>query len=195
MRPEIKVCGVNDTAFAAAAARAGVDYLGFIFAPSSPRFVTEAKAAEIVAALGGFGACRARKVGVFVSQGADEILGVMRRLGLDVVQLHRRATEADVAALRSAGFEVWTLAGGATGDGVLFDSSHGDGDSAFARGPYKSIVAGGIGEDNVGEAIALAPDVIDVNSSLETSPGVKSEALLARFLEKTRALLGAHGNV
>lgn len=195
MRPEIKVCGVNDPAFAAAAARAGVDYLGFIFAPSSPRFVTEEKAAEIVGALGGVAPCRVRKVGVFVSQGVDEILGVMRRVGLDVVQLHRRATEADVATLMSAGFEVWTLAGGAQGDGVLFDSSHGDGESAFARGLYKSIVAGGIGEENVGEAIALVPDVIDVNSSLETSPGVKSEALLMRFLEKARALFVAYGNV
>jgi phosphoribosylanthranilate isomerase len=195
MRPEIKVCGVCDPAFAVAAARAGVDYLGFIFAPSSPRFVTEGKAAEIVKALEGVASCRVRKVGVFVLQGADEILGVMRRVGLDVVQLHRRASEADVAALRAAGFEVWSLAGGAPGDGVLFDSSHGDGESAFARGQYKSIVAGGIGEENVGEALALKPDVIDVNSTLETAPGVKSEALLVRFLEKARALSGACGKV
>ena len=106
----------------------------------------------------------------------------MHRVGLDVVQLHRRAKEDEVAALKSAGFEVWTLAGGALGDGVLFDSSHGDGDTAFVRGPYKAILAGGIGKANIADAIALSPDVIDVNSSLETSPGVKSIALLRSFL-------------
>ena len=127
MRPEIKVCGVNDAAFAASAARAGVDYLGFIFEPSSPRAVTVEKAIECGKRLGDAASCRVRRVGVFVKQTTAEIVETMRMARLDVVQLHRRATEEEVAALRAAGFEVWTLAGGAPGDGVLFDSSHGDG--------------------------------------------------------------------
>ena len=180
MRPEIKVCGVNDPAFAAFAARAGVDYLGFIFEPSSPRAVTAEMAVLLAkeARRGG----DASLVGVFVRQSVAEIIDTMNRVGLDVVQLHRRAKGDEVAALRAAGFEVWTLAGGAPGDGVLFDSSHGDGDAAFVRGPYKAILAGGIGESNIADAIALSPDVIDVNSSLETSPGVKSIARLKSFL-------------
>ena len=184
MRPEIKVCGVNDPAFAAFAARSGVDYLGFIFEPSSPRAVTVEKAALLAkdAGRGKAGGGRPLLVGVFVKQSVAEIIDIMNRAGLDVVQLHRRANEDEVASLRSAGFEVWTLAGGARGDGVLFDSSHGDGDTAFARGPYKAILAGGIGEANVDDALALSPDVIDVNSSLETSPGVKSVELLRGFL-------------
>ena len=186
MRPEIKVCGVSDPAFAAFAAGAGVDYLGFIFEPSSPRAVTAETAASIVG--NGMGDARGgerngwRGVGVFVRQSVPEIVETMRRTRLEVVQLHRRAKSDEVAALRAAGFEVWTLAGGARGDGVLFDSSHGDGDTAFARGPYKAILAGGIGASNVASAIALAPDVIDVNSSLETSPGIKSIALLREFM-------------
>ena len=102
----------------------------------------------------------------------------------DVVQLHRRATGEDVAALKHAGYEVWTLAGGAEGDGVLFDSSHCDGDTAFRDGNYKSIVAGRIGVENIADALALKPDIIDVNSSLETAPGVKSAILLAAFLAR-----------
>ena len=182
MRPEIKVCGVNDAAFAASAARAGVDYLGFIFEPTSPRAVTVDKAIECGKRLGDAASCRVRRVGVFVKQSVAEIVATMRMARLDVVQLHRRATEEDLAALRTAGFEVWTLAGGAPGDGVLFDSSHGDGERCFRKGPYKAILAGGIGEANVAEALRLGPDVIDVNSSLETSPGVKSAAFLTRFL-------------
>ena len=110
----------------------------------------------------------------------------MRRVGLDVVQLHRRASSEDVAALKHAGYEVWTLAGGAEGDGVLFDSSHGDGDTAFRNGNYKSIIAGRIGVENIADALALKPDIIDVNSTLETAPGVKSTILLSAFLSEVR---------
>lgn len=181
---KIKICGINDAAFAAEAVRLGVDYLGFIFEPSSPRYVTVENAAEIVSSLDADLRGRVRLVGVFVKQDVAEIAAVMRRAGLDVVQLHRRASEEDVASLKAEGFEVWTLAGGAEGDGVLFDSSHGDGDTTFKDGNYKSIIAGRIGVENVADALALKPDIIDVNSSLETAPGVKSTILLAGFLTK-----------
>ena len=179
---KIKVCGTNDAVFAAEAVRLGVDYLGFIFEPSSPRYVTVEKASEIVSSLDASLRRRVRLVGVFVRETPDEITETMRRTGLDVVQLHRRATKEDVAALKATGYEVWTLAGGAEGDGVLFDSSHGDGDTAFRTGVFKSILAGRIGVENVANALALKPDIIDVNSSIETQPGVKSTILLAAFL-------------
>jgi len=181
---KIKICGTNDAVFAAEASRLGVDYLGFIFEPSSPRFVTPEKAVEIVSSLDASLRRRVRLVGVFVRETPAEIIATMRRVGLDVVQLHRRATGEDVAALKAAGYEVWTLAGGAEGDGVLFDSSHGDGDTAFRTGGFKSILAGRIGVENVANALALKPDIIDVNSSIETAPGVKSTILLAGFLAK-----------
>ncbi len=188
-RVKIKVCGVRDAAFAVAAAKLGVDYLGFIFEPSSPRHVTVGQAAEIAAALGAEARRRVRLVGVFVRGTPVEIAATMRRAGLDVVQLHRRATAADVASLKAAGYEVWTLAGGAEGDGVLFDSTHGDGETAFRQVDGKSIVAGRIGVENLADVLALGPDVVDVNSSLETAPGVKSANLLAAFLaEFTRQL-------
>ena len=181
---KVKICGINDAVFAAEAVRLGVDYLGFIFEPSSPRFVTPEKAAEIVSSLDAPLRRRVRLVGVFVRETPAEIIATMRRVGLDVVQLHRRATGEDVAALKHAGYEVWTLAGGAEGDGVLFDSSHGDGDTAFRTGGFKSILAGRIGVENVADALALKPDIIDVNSTLETAPGVKSTILLAGLLAK-----------
>ena len=85
---------------------------------------------------------------------------------------------------RAAGLEVWTLAGGAPGDGVLFDSSHGDGETEFRKGEYKAVVAGGISAANVGEALKLEPDVVDVNSSIETAPGVKSVEMLDSLLDE-----------
>lgn len=175
---KIKVCGITDADFAVAAERLGVDYLGFIFAPSSPRNLTPEKAASIVARLSG----KARRVGVFVKQSIDEIVVLMCAASLQIVQLHRRASAEDVAALKSAGYEVWTLAGGAPGDGVLFDSSHGDGETDFRHGDYKAILAGRLSAENAAEAIALNPDVLDFNSSLETSPGVKSLEKLEHLL-------------
>lgn len=167
---KIKICGINDVTFAAEAERLGVDYLGFIFASSSPRYVTVDQAKAIVAGLNG----HAIRVGVFVRQTTAEIIDVMTSVGLQVVQLHRRASGDDVLALRNAGYEVWTLAGGAPGDGVLFDSSHGDGETVLRPGDYKTILAGGLSAANLQEAIATGADVLDFNSSLETSPGVKS---------------------
>ena len=188
--PELKVCGVNDLSFALEAARLGVDYLGFIFEPSSPRCVDVAAAARIAAALRGEAAGRQcpRLVGVFVRQTAAEIVGAMNAAGLDVVQLHRRASADDVAALRASGREVWTLAGGAPGDGVLFDSSHGDGDAAFRRGAYKSILAGRLSAANARDAVASGADVLDFNSSLETAPGRKSAALLRELVAALRSV-------
>ena len=183
---KVKICGINDAVFAAEAARLGVDYLGFIFEPSSPRYVTVEKVTEIVSSLDASLRRRVRLVGVFVRETPAQIIETMRRAGLDVVQLHRRASSEDVAALKHAGYEVWTLAGGAEGDGVLFDSSHGDGDTAFRNGNYKSIIAGRIGVENIADALALKPDIIDVNSTLETAPGVKSTILLSAFLSEVR---------
>ena len=175
---KLKVCGVSDAAFAVAAEARGVDYLGFIFAEGSPRRVTPDEAAAITSRLSG----AARRVGVFVRETPEEIVRVMRDARLDVVQLHRRASAADVDALHAAGYEVWTLAGGAPGDAVLFDSSHGDGETAFRRGPWRTVLAGGVSAANVAAALSLRPDVIDVSGSLETAPGRKDVALLDEFL-------------
>ena len=183
---KLKVCGVNDAAFAVEAARLGGDYLGFIFAPSSPGAVTPGAARRIVRAVREAVPTPPRLVGVFVDQTVAEILSVLRTVGLDIAQLHRRATAADVAALRTAGREVWTLAGGAPGDGVLFDSSHGDGETAFRRGTYTASLAGGVSTANLAEACARGPDVLDVSGSLESARGVKSMSLLRSFIAAWR---------
>ena len=173
----VKICGVNDAAFAAEAERLGADYLGFIFAEGSPRRVTVRDVQTMRAGLKGTAQC----VGVFTTATVPEILRTVRACGLDVVQLHRRATAEDVAAIRDAGLAVWTLAGGAAGDAVLFDSSHGDGETALRRGAFKAVLAGGLSSENLAAALAQRPDVIDVSGSLESARGVKSIAKLRAF--------------
>ncbi len=176
-RPQVKVCGLNDAVCAIAAERAGADYLGFIFAAKSPRHVTPEEVCVLVPQLSG----RAKRVGVFTSGSAAEIAAIARRCSLQIVQLHWRVPADLVAALRAEGLEVWTLAGGASGDAVLFDSSHGDGERTLKKGAYRTILAGGVSAANLAGFLAQAPDIIDVSGSLETAPGVKSVEKIDAF--------------
>lgn len=189
--PEIKVCGIGDAAFARRAETLGVDYLGFIFAAGSPRRISPERAASIVAELSG----RAKIAGVFTDAPIDAILDAARRVPLDVVQLHGSGYGADdVARLKSAGLEVWRLNGLCGADALLLDGASADGRSGgtgqradwrraseLAAAGVRVVLAGGISAENVREAAATGCAVVDVNSSLETSPGVKSAALLNAF--------------
>ena len=186
MSAEIKVCGVNDVDFAVEAERLGANYLGFIFAEGSPRRVTPDLVREARRRLQGTARC----VGVFTTATIEEIIETVRFCGLQTVQLHRRARPQEVESLRAAGLEVWALAGGAEGDAVLFDSSHGDGETELRKGAFKSVLAGGISAENVGEALARGADVIEVSGSLESSRGVKSIGRLKAFF---KALAEAKG--
>ena len=203
----IKICGINDEAFAVAAATAGVDFLGFIFAAKSPRRISSEKAQSIRAKLSTLNSqLSSRIVGVFVEQGVDDILEIARKVPLDVVQLHSpKYTEADVASLKSAGYEVWRLdAPGAdvgAADAILIDGSAagvfgGTGRLAdwsrideLKRAGRRIVLAGGIGSANIAAALATAADIIDINSMLEPSPGCKSITRLNDLMKS----LSTHG--
>ena len=200
----LKICGITDEYFARAAAAAGVDYLGFIFASGSPRAVTPERAAEIVAAV--HKVASPRMVGVFTLRPVADVLRVADEVGFDVVQLHGRFTPEDVAAVKASGREAWLLddggdPGATAADGILIDGVKGDqvggtGElSNWSRvtvvqaAGKKAILAGGLSAANIAAARATGADVLDVNSSLETSPGVKS---IDRLTELLAAFFNAH---
>ena len=200
----LKICGITDPMFARAAAEGVVDYLGFIFASKSPRCVTPERAAEIVAAVRKVAS--PRMVGVFTPRPVLDILRVSDEVGFDVVQLHGRYAPADVAAVKASGREVWLLddggdPGATVADGILIDGVKGDrlggtGErSDWSRvavvkaAGKKAIIAGGLSVKNIADAYATGADVLDVNSSLETAPGVKSLDLLAPLLRKLNEVM------
>lgn len=207
----LKICGITDRCFASRAAKAGVDYLGFIFASRSPRCVTPEHAAEIVAAVRRD--ATPRMVGVFTPRPVADILRISDDVGFNVVQLHGRYVPADVAAVKAGGREVWLLddggdPGATVADGILIDGVKrgqlgGTGErSDWSRvavvqaAGKKAILAGGLSEANIAEAYATGADVLDVNSSLETSPSVKSFDLLAPLIQKLNEAEGkpaSHG--
>lgn len=181
---------------------AGVDFLGFIFASKSPRRIAPAKAREIRASLASRPHLATPKfVGVFVEHAIGEILEIARSVPLDVIQLHSRAySDDDAAAVKAAGLQVWRLdsptamnavadailidgiapTGATGGTGILADWSRID---QLKRSNRRVVLAGGIAANNIASALATDADIIDVNSSLESSPGVKSSPLLEDFIQ------------
>lgn len=196
----IKVCGFTRQRDVDAAARLGADFCGFIFHPASPRYISPAGAARLES--GGMA-----RVGVFVGQGAEEILAIMAEARLDYAQLHggqdracaervgpsrvirvlwperyagRAMLEADMVA--QAASCAWFLleagkAGG--GSGQTQDWTR----LAGLASPRPWLLAGGLGPANVASAVAdCAPDGLDFNSGVEEAPGKKSPKLLAAAL-------------
>jgi phosphoribosylanthranilate isomerase len=94
-RTRIKICGVRDVGTARAAAEAGADAVGLIFAPASPRLVTLARARQIVAALPGF----VEPVALFVNAPLAVVRTTAAKLGIRTVQLHGNESPAYAAKL------------------------------------------------------------------------------------------------
>ena len=202
---EIKICGLTDPESAAACADFGVDAIGLVFYSRSPRFVTDARAAEIARAVAG----RTALVGVFVDETFAAILDRAKRCGLTAVQLHGRESPTLVRRLRESGLVVikalfherapfikeaprydasaflleWgrgRLPGGNAQSwnwslATEFDSSR------------PLILAGGLAPHNVARALASGrPAAVDVSSGVESTPGVKDLRKVEAFVAEVR---------
>ena len=82
----VKICGITRREDAEAAVEAGASAIGFIFAASSPRYITPERAAEIGRGLDVW------KVGVFVDETAASVDAVARAASLDIVQVYSGET-------------------------------------------------------------------------------------------------------
>ncbi|MEA1970827.1 MAG: phosphoribosylanthranilate isomerase, partial [Thermodesulfobacteriota bacterium] len=81
---EIKICGMTNIEDARFAAESGVDALGFIFYPKSPRYVQPKTAWDIIRKL----PPEVAKTGVFVNHDTQDIKEIMEYCGLNFIQLH-----------------------------------------------------------------------------------------------------------
>lgn len=206
MLAKVKFCGMTRPVDAALAAEIGANYVGVVFA-DGPRRVDATKARLILDAAGG----SVKRAGVFGTNDPEEIASAADLARLDVVQLHADPSISDVKALRRKfRGEIWAairIAGThIPGDAeLLFDSADaivldarsdkrlgGTGqalpwgelalDLAHDRGSAAVVLAGGLKPDNVAGAIrTLGPDVVDVSSGIESSPGVKDPWLMREF--------------
>lgn len=213
MPAEVKFCGLTRAADAVAASRSGAGYLGVIFAESRRRLGAEAARVVLDAGTSAFSGSRARRVGVFGRAAAEEVGHIAREAELDIVQLHGDPDPHEIDAVRAhfAG-DVWAVlrlegavlpdeaeAVAAAADALVIDAKApgalgGTGRSLDWRGLSASlaglrshaplVLAGGLTPDNVAVAIAiLRPDVVDVSSGVEASPGVKDHERMRAFAE------------
>ncbi|HZT72384.1 MAG TPA: phosphoribosylanthranilate isomerase [Terriglobales bacterium] len=196
----IKICGITSAADALAAAAAGADAVGFVFAPRSPRRVSAAAAAAIAAQL----PAHVLKVGVFANADPAEIRATADAASLDLLQLHGR--EPSALARYFAPRPIWkALHMGAPGyletaaewgecaAALLLDSGGGTGRvfdwrQVAAFEGQKLIIAGGLTPENVAECIArTGPWGVDVSSGVESAPGRKDPARVRDFIRAAQA--------
>jgi phosphoribosylanthranilate isomerase len=202
----VKICGVNSPAAFDAAAEAGADWIGFVFHPASPRYVTPYRAARLSGRL----LAGPARVGLFVDPTNDELAEATDALKLHALQIY--APVERIARIRAmVDIPVWrpiavrTAAdlpedGGVAaalvveppkptgaptpgGNGVTLDWT-----MLFGWEPATTwLLAGGLRPDNVAQALrdSGAP-AVDVSSGVETSPGVKDPALIASFIRAAR---------
>ncbi len=205
-RTRVKICGITDPEDGRRAAMLGVDAIGLVFHPDSPRALETARAREIVAALPPF----VTSVALFLDPEPTRVERVLETVRPDMLQFH-----GSESAAFCEGFGVPYLKaiamGGETGpeaqinahpaaSGYLLDShvlgGAGGSGQAFdwtrvpSTAPGRMIIAGGLAPGNVARAIAeTCPYGVDVSSGVESAPGIKDHGKMAAFIHEVN-----HGN-
>ena len=102
IRPIIKVCGMRDGENIRQVAALGVDWIGMIFWPKSPRNVTmiPSYAGILPDRAMDMGDFKAKRVGVFVDEMPQNIITRVVNYKLDLIQLHGKETPTLIRNLR-----------------------------------------------------------------------------------------------
>ncbi len=193
----IKICGITRIEDGLAAAAAGVDAIGLVFAERGPRTIDAERARAICRALPPF----VTRVGLFMDAPAEQIANTLQRVPLDWLQFHGRESQDFcrqfgrpwIKALAMGGESADDPADFELADAVLFDA-HAPGEAGGSGqrfdwrrlGPVARpwILAGGLNAANIGPAVArFRPDAVDVSSGVEVSPGIKSGKLIKDFIK------------
>jgi len=199
---KIKLCGLSRPCDIQTANELMPEYIGFVFAPKSKRYIDPQQAAQLKELL----SPDIRAVGVFVDEAPDTVAALLNNGIIDIAQLHGGEDEAYIQRLRQRtdqpiikAFQIKSChdlakatacATACAADHILLDSGAGTGnvfDWSVLRDvkrPY--FLAGGLSPDNVGDAVRLLhPYAVDVSSGIETD-GRKDEEKAAAFIAAVR---------
>ena len=210
---KIKVCGMRSRANIREILALEPDFMGFIFHEKSPRHVGEELDEELLKSFPN----TTKKVGVFVNAHPDLILRNVKKYGFDLVQLHgdelpdvcRNIRNRGVSVIKAFAMDnqfnfsrlnnykphcdyfLFDTKGAAYGgNGTAFDwkiLNNYDGEKPF-------FLSGGVGLDNLEDTILLAKQGlnlygVDINSRVETEPGVKDALKVQEFMRKLKPVL------
>ncbi len=198
-RTRIKICGLTREADVDCAVQSGADALGFNFYPSSPRYVTLARALELARRLPPF----VTPVGLFVNATPQEVEAAVAAIPQLVLQFHgdealEQCRSFGRPYLRAArmrpGLDLLdfcasyasaqailldTFVEGFGGSGKVFDWS-----LVPRNVPLPVVLSGGLHAANVAEGITrVRPWAVDVSSGVESAKGIKSAAAIRQFCE------------
>jgi len=213
--PAIKICGLSTAATLGASLEAGVDLVGFVFFPKSPRHLTLDAASHLSVVTG------ARAVKVALTVDADDAFldALVASVAPDMLQLHGHETPERVAAVKARfGLPVMKALGiagrddlaaisaySSIADRLLFDAKPPAGaDLPGGNGvafdwsllndlalPAPFMLSGGLDAKNVVEAAArTGAGAVDVSSGVESGPGQKDAARIAGFIHAVRSAAG-----
>jgi len=202
-RTRIKICGLTREEDVDAAVAAGADAIGFVFYPPSPRYVTPARAAELVRCIPPF----VDVVGLFVNEALESVEEVCRQVPINLLQFHgdedpaycRRFGRPYLRAARvRPGLDLVEFAGSfPESRGLLLDAfveGYGGGGHVFDWTlippglPGFLVLSGGLTPANVGDAVRrVRPAAVDVSSGVEMGKGIKDHAKIAAFVAAVRA--------
>lgn len=193
---KVKICGLMEPEHVQAAVEAGVDAVGFVFAPSRRR-VAIAQAKELARLVPG----NVMKIGVFVNATQEELESTFQEVPLDYIQYHGDETAEFIKKVGLPSIKVLSVRGGEDvakvydfeTEYVLFDTPGGE----FKGGSGKVfdwslveqdvptdrlILAGGLNSQNVKEAIRqVRPFMVDVSSGVEIDRK-KDPTLIREFI-------------
>jgi phosphoribosylanthranilate isomerase len=204
-RPWVKVCGITRAEDAAAAVAAGARAVGFVLIPESPRALAPDRAGAIARGIPE-GVAR---VGVVSDRDAGEVARLVRDIGLTAIQAHGDESPETCRSYRVPVVKAVNTGGTFRAESlepyrefaVLLDAPAGsrrggtgrtaDWTAAREAGErgYRVLLAGGLSPRNVAAAVrAVRPVAIDLNSGVETEPGIKDAARIRAALLALDAL-------
>lgn len=200
---KIKLCGLSRCCDINAANALKPEYVGFVFAPKSRRYVTYETAEKLKKRL----APEILAVGVFVNEAPGMVARLLDSGIIDIAQLHGSEDEHYIKELRTMtdkplikAFQINTkkdmiAARNSSADYVLLDSGSGGTGTVFDWSMLKLFgrpffLAGGLNAGNVKNAVKeFQPYAVDVSSGIETA-GRKDERKMKEFVHAVRSVEG-----
>lgn len=201
----IKMCGMTREEDVVAAAQLGVDAIGMVFYPPSPRSIDLEQAHSIAAAC----PMLVDKIVLFVNPDPGYVRDVLAATGAQYIQFHGEETPEFcqqfsvpyLKALRVKDSESLKtlLAVHYQAPGILLDAYVPGQPGGTGQGFDWTMVpdsrqqplflAGGLTPDNVQDAIQVVkPYAVDVSGGIELSKGIKSYDKMAAFVKAVREI-------
>ena len=200
---KVKICGLRRKEDIEYANELKPDYVGFVFAKSKRQIEVE-QALDLISLLDK----EIKTVGVFVNEPVENALKIAQTLNLDVLQFHGDETQDYIDNFKN--FTVWKAIRIKDKEDLektkqfkvnsfVFDTltknEYGGTGKTFNWEVLKGfelnvpiILAGGLNENNVEEAIKIVdPYAVDVSSGVETE-GYKDFKKMKSFIEKVRGI-------